>query len=54
MQTILLNNKEYFLIDDIIKNAPKWCSNIADGKTLIKNKQIKRLYIISALVYNGK
>lgn len=40
MQTITVNDKKYYLANEIIKNAPIWSSNIRRGRDLIKQKNI--------------
>lgn len=40
MNAITINNKKYFLADDIISATPIWCKGVRNGRELIKKKSI--------------
>jgi hypothetical protein len=48
MSAIIINNKKYTLVDDVIKNAPIYCKGVRSSRDFIKRKLIESKYYIFA------
>jgi hypothetical protein len=48
MSAIIINNKKYTLVDDVIKNAPIYCKGVRSSRDFIKRKEIESKYYIFA------
>ena len=40
METIIIKNNEYILVENIFNKAPVYCKESRNGRELIKNKKI--------------
>jgi hypothetical protein len=54
MSAIIINNKKYTLVDNVIKNSPIFCKGVRSSRDFIKRKLIEPKYYIFARCINDE